>query len=127
MAGDIKSYRDLKAWQIGMNISESAYKLTADFPKHERYGLGSQIQRAAVSVPANIAEGHARESTREFLRFLSLAQGSLAELETHLLLAERFGYISKDEIDHIMRLTNETGKVLHGLRRSLNAKLASNP
>lgn len=119
------SYRDLKAWQMGMDVSELAYKLTARFPKHEVYGLCSQIQRAAISIPANIAEGHARDSTKEFLRFLAIAQGSLAELETHLLLAQRFGCTDTNELEKIMILTNETGKIMRGLQRSLNNRLAS--
>ncbi len=120
-----KSYRDLKAWQMGMDVAELAYKLTSQFPKHEIYGLSSQLQRSAVSVPANIAEGHARESTKEFLRFLSIAQGSLAELETHLLLARRFGYIQTIELDTMMQMTGETGKIIRGLQRSLNRRLAT--
>ena len=124
MAG-FNSYRDLKAWQMGLDVSEAAYKLTAQFPKHETYGLSSQIQRAAVSIPANIAEGHARESTKEFLRFLCIAQGSLAELETHLLLAQRFAYMETEELEKMMQLTSETGKIMRGLQRSLNNRLAS--
>ena len=109
-----------------MDVAEAAYKLASDFPKHEAYGLTSQIQRAAASVPANIAEGHARETTKDFLRFLSIAQGSLAELETHLMLAQRFGYVNENELEKIMQLTNETGKIMRGLQRSLKARLASN-
>ena len=89
---DGKNFRDLKVWQLGMQLAEEVYHLSHQFPKHETYGLASQIQRAAVSVPANIAEGHAIGSTKDFARFLGIAQGSLAELETHLMLAERMKY-----------------------------------
>lgn len=76
-----------------MDIAEEVYRLTREFPKQELYGLASQIQRAAVSIPANIAEGHGRGTTREYLRFLSISRGSLAELETELMLAKRLGYV----------------------------------
>ena len=108
-----------------MDVAEAAYRLTSKFPKHEIYGLTSQIQRAATSVPANIAEGHARETTKDFLRFLSIAQGSLAELETHLMLAQRFAYVDENELERIMQLTDETGKIIRGLQRSLKSRLAS--
>lgn len=121
---EFRSYRSLKAWQAGMDVAEAAYKLASNFPKHEVYGLTSQIQRSATSVPANIAEGHARESTKDFLRFLSIAQGSLAELETHLLLAQRFAYIDENDLEKIMQLTDETGKIVRGLQRSLKERLA---
>jgi len=121
---EFRSYRSLKAWQAGMDVAEAAYKLASNFPKHEVYGLTSQIQRSATSVPANIAEGHARESTKDFLRFLSIAQGSLAELETHLLLAKRFAYIDENDLEKIMPLTDETGKIIRGLQRSLKERLA---
>jgi four helix bundle protein len=120
---EFRSYRNLKAWQAGMDVAEAAYKITSSLPKHEIYGLTSQIQRSATSVPANIAEGHARESTKDFLRFLSIAQGSLAELETHLLLAQRFAYINENDLEKIMQLTDETGKIVRGLQRSLKQRL----
>ena len=106
-----------------MSVAEAVYKLALNFPKHEIYGLTSQIQRSATSVPANIAEGHARESTKDFLRFLSIAQGSLAQLETHLLLAQRFAYIDENDLEKIMQLTDETGKIVRGLQRSLRERL----
>ena len=84
---DSQNFRSLKVWQLGMQLAEEVYRLSQQFPKQEMYGLTSQIQRAAVSIPANIAEGHAMGSSKDFLRFLAIAQGSLAELETHLMLA----------------------------------------
>ncbi len=119
----IKSYRDLKVWQLSMDLAELIYCLTESFPKHELYQLSSQMQRAAVSIPSNIAEGHARESTKEFLRFLSIALGSLAELETQLVLAQRRAYIDKEKLETTLGKTDEMGKMLRGLQKSLKAKL----
>ena len=89
---EIHSYRDLKVWQIGLSLVCQIYELTGHFPKSEIYGLTSQIQRAAVSVPSDIAEGHARGSSREFLHFLTISLGSLAELETQLVIALHLKY-----------------------------------
>ena len=89
----ITNYRDLKVWQIAVDVVEAVYRLTLEFPKHEVYGIAQQIQRAAVSVPSNIAEGHARASTKEFLHYISIALGSLAELETQLIVATRLQYL----------------------------------
>ncbi len=88
----MRGYRDLKIWQLGLEISTAVYRFTADFPKHEIYGLSSQMRCAAVSIPSNIAEGHSRGSTKDLLRFISIARGSLAELETQLLIAQNLGY-----------------------------------
>ena len=85
----IQSYRDLRVWQEAMTLAEMCYRLTKIFPKEEVYGMTSQIRRAAASVPANIAEGYGRESRAEYIRFLRIAQGSLKEVETHLILSER--------------------------------------
>src|SRR5687768_12050599 len=92
MNANIQSHRDLKVWQLGMVIAESVYDVTKLFPSDERFGITSQLRRAAVSIPANIAEGHARSSTKEYLRHLSIALGSLAELETLLDLSSRLNY-----------------------------------
>jgi four helix bundle protein len=119
----INSYQDLKVWQLSMDLAEQIYCLSESFPKHEVYQLSSQMQRAAVSIPSNIAEGHARESTKEFLRYLSIALGSLAELETQVILAQRRAYIKKEELLSTLSKTNETGKMLRGLQKSLKAKL----
>ena len=88
----VRSYRDLKAWQLSMGLAKEIYELTSSFPQHQMYGLACQMQRAVVSIASNIAEGHERQSTKEFLNFLSIARGSLAELETQLMLAESLGY-----------------------------------
>jgi four helix bundle protein len=85
----VRHYRELKVWQAAMDLAERCYLMTKSFPKDELFGMTSQIRRAAASVPANIAEGQGRQSTKEFLRFLSIARGSLMELETHLILCQR--------------------------------------
>jgi four helix bundle protein len=100
-------------------LAEDVYRLSQHFPKHETYGLASQIQRAAVSVAANIAEGHAIGSTKQFARFLGIAQGSLAELETHLMLAERMKYGDSTEIQSILSRCGDEARMLRGLRKSI--------
>src|ERR1700689_3478188 len=94
----IQSYRDLRVWRDSMTLAEMCYRLTRGFPKEEMFGLSSQIRRSAASIAANVAEGHGRENTQSFIQFLRIAQGSLKELETHLLLAERVGLIVKENI-----------------------------
>jgi four helix bundle protein len=123
----LNSYRELKVWQVGMQLAKEIYLLTDTFPKSETYGLSSQVQRSATSVPANLAEGHAKNSTKDFLRHISIAQGSLAETETHLLLAESLGYAKSDQIAVILNKCAEERRMLSGLRRSLRAKLTPDP
>ncbi|MGQ0633168.1 MAG: four helix bundle protein [Planctomycetaceae bacterium] len=98
----ISSYRDLQVWQRGMDLVVACYRLAKRFPDEERFGLVSQLQRAAVSVPANIAEGRGRSTTRDFLRHLSIACGSLAELETHIAIGVRLGYVQSLDIEPIL-------------------------
>lgn len=99
---EFRSYRDLKVWQLGMGLTKDVYRLLDKWPSVEKYGLCEQARRAVVSVPANIAEGHGRQTTKEFLRFLAIARGSLAELETYLLLCVELGYRKVEEIDVVM-------------------------
>ncbi|WP_076798248.1 four helix bundle protein [Chloroflexus islandicus] len=115
----IRSYRDRRIWQAGMNLAEQCYYLTQTFPAQERYGMISQIRRAAASIPANIAEGYGRENRGEYLQFLRIAQGSLKELETHLLLAERCRITGSQPIAPILTQCEELGKMLHTLIRRL--------
>jgi four helix bundle protein len=91
-----KSYRDLEVWRLGLDLVETVYRCTAEFPKSETFGLSAQMRRAAVSIPSNIAEGQARSSSKELLPFLSFSLGSLAELETQLELANRLGYMQAE-------------------------------
>ena len=117
----ISSYRDLIAWQRSMDLAASIYEITRDWPRDELYGLTSQSRRAAAAIAANIAEGYGRESKGAYLNFLRIARGSLRELETHLLLAQRVGVADRDVIERALVLTDEVGKILHGLVRKLEA------
>jgi four helix bundle protein len=108
-----------------MDLAASIYELTRTFPAQEKYGLASQLQRSAVSIPANIAEGHARDSTKQYLFHVSVAMGSVAESETHLMLAERFGYGEKQTITRLLELSDRVGRMLHNLQKTLRAKLES--
>ena len=118
----IKSYQDLDVWQKAMDLVVMSYQLTKRFPKSESFGLSSQLQRAAVSVPANIAEGRTRKHQKEFLQFLSVANGSLAELETHVQIAQRLNYIDDKQLMEVLNRTGEIGKMLNGLRNSIKSR-----
>jgi four helix bundle protein len=122
LAGDINSYRDLQVWQKSMALAETCYSLTKSFPKDEMYGMTSQIRRSAVSVAANIAEGHGREMTGLFIQFLRTSQGSLKELETHVMLAERVGLILRDNSAPVLGQCDEIGKMLRSLIRALESR-----
>jgi four helix bundle protein len=115
----IQSYRDLKVWQQAMRLAEKCYRLTRQFPRDELYGMTSQVRRSAASVAANIAEGHGRNSRGEYIQFLRIAQGSLKELETHLILAARVGLISDGLIVQVLEESEGVGKMLRALIRSL--------
>ena len=117
----IQSFRDLRVWQLGMDLLVETYRLTESFPKHEAYGLGAQMQRAAVSIPSNIAEGHAREHRKEYLHHLAMAQASLAELETQAGLAARVEYYSLQDLTRFLASTDLLGKQLRALRNALKA------
>jgi len=120
-----KHYKELLVWQKGMSLAKGVYELTARFPTDERFGLVSQMRRAAVSVPSNIAEGQARHGTREFLQFLSHASGSLAELETQLLLSLDMKYCAKNDVESVAGLISELQKMIVALRRALDSSLAT--
>jgi four helix bundle protein len=122
---NIRSYQDLEVWQMGMDLVEDCYRLTRQFPREEQYGLTSQIRRAAVSIPANIAEGYGRDMTGSFIQFLRVAQGSVRELETHLLLSGRLEIISQDALAKPLGLAERISKMLRSLIRKLedSAKL----
>ena len=116
-----KHYKDLLIWQKGMLLAKFMHRLTMKFPAEERYGLTSQLRRAAVSVPSNIAEGQARSGTKEFLQFLSHAEGSLAELETQLLLSVDLGFTQQNEIGEPLREIDELQKMIVALKRKLSS------
>ncbi len=114
----MQGHKDLTVWQKAMDLVTDIYRLTRAFPKQELYGLASQIQRAAVSIPSNIAEGHALKQTQAYLRHLAIASGSLAELQTQIEIAGRLDYL-KPEDGEVSKLADEIGRMLAGLRRGL--------
>lgn len=119
--GQIRSHRDLIAWQKAVELVKVVYQLSSQFPKDELYGLTSQMRRAAVSVPANIAEGQGRRLSGEFRHFLGNARGSLLELDTHLEIAFQLGYLNPEQHGQIQAKLDEVGRLLNGLLRSLNS------
>ena len=123
----VKNYRELIVWQRAMEIAEMVYTLTKGFPNDERFGLISQIRRAAVSIPSNIAEGQARDSTAEFLRFLSIAQGSRAEVETQLLIASQLGYANPQSIERILDKLEEVKRMTYSLKKELSPSHSPRP
>ena len=114
-----KSYRDLKVWQMAMSLASGTYELTSQFPRHELYGLTGQIRRAAVSVPANIAEGRGRFSRGDFAHHASIARGSLMELDTHLEIAIRLNYVQAKDVEPLLPLVDQVSRMLTTLIRTL--------
>jgi four helix bundle protein len=115
----IQSHRDLIVWQKAMDLAVAAYRLTSEFPSDERYGLTSQIRRAAASVPANIAEGYGRESAGAYGQQLRVSQGSLKEFETHVELAHRVGLVDEEPLIRTLKDAEEVGKMLRSLIRAV--------
>lgn len=112
-----KPHENLDAWKFAMQLTKAVYQMTTDFPVEERYGLAQQMRRAAVSIPSNIAEGAGRNGTKEFLNFIGISRGSLAELETQLQLAVMLGFTAPNH--PAFELANSTGKLLTGLHKKL--------
>ncbi len=123
----IKGYRDLVVWQRAMDLVTATYRLTASFPREEKYGLVQQLKRAAVSVPSNVAEGHGRDHLGDYLHHLSVANGSLMELETQLMIAGRLGYVSREVEERIVAQGAEVGRMLSGLARALRKRRRVTP
>ena len=115
----IKSYKDLKVWQVAIDMVVDIYRLTGKFPRNESFGLASQIQRATVSIPSNIAEGHARGTSREFHHYLSITLGSTAELETQLIIASKLGYLEKTTANEMLERIDKLGKMIRALQKSV--------
>jgi len=115
-------YSDLVVWQKAMELVTEIYRITATFPAEERFGISSQARRAAVSIPSNIAEGHGRKATGAYLNHLSIAYGSLMELETQTQIATRLNFIQENQADALLMQMDEIGKMLTGLRKSLSGK-----
>jgi four helix bundle protein len=118
----ISGFRDLRVWQVGMDLVEEVYRLTRLFPGEELYSLTSQMRRAVVSIPSNIAEGHAREHLKEYLHHISIAQGSLAELQTQVEIAARLKYVVQEQIDPMLSLAGSLSRQLYSLRNALERK-----
>jgi len=118
------TFRDLEVWQQGMDLVERCYDVTRSFPSSERYGLASQLRRAAVSIPANVAEGHGRRSTRAFRNHVSIAIGSHAEMATYIELAVRLGFLNAAATGQLLERSNSVGRLLHGLYRAIARKIS---
>ena len=118
----MRSYRDLKVWQRAMDLTVRTYEITRRFPAEEKYGLVSQMRRAAASVPANIAEGQARRSDKEFLQMLGIARGSLAEVETFVTLSVRLRLIGRESSDDLLEECAEINRMMNGLMRALSSR-----
>lgn len=118
---EITNFKDLIIWQKGMDIAEKCYFLTKLFPRDELYGMVQQIRRSAVSIPANIAEGYGRRYTTEYVRFINIAQGSINELETHLILSQRVGITNKKDIELIIYWLHEESRMINALIKKLKS------
>jgi len=119
VASAINSYRDLLVWKGGVDLAAACYEATKQFPRDELYGITSQIRRASTSIPANIAEGHGRDSSGHYVQFLKVAQGSLKELETHILVSQRVGLLDGAGGDVLLGRCDEVGRMLRALIRSI--------
>ncbi len=117
-----KSYRDLEVWQRSMQLAKRIYQVTRSFPNDERFGLTNQLRRASVSVPSNLAEGHARFGAGEFSRFISIAMGSVAEIETQILLSTELGYLRTELSSELMTDLETIGKMLRGLAKAISKR-----
>ena len=115
----MKSFRELRVWQLAMDLVERIYRHTQKFPKEELYGLTGQIRRAVISITSNIAEGHTRQHIKEYLHHLSIAQASLAEVESQFEIATRLKYASEEELQKLLSEINSLGRQLYALRNSL--------
>jgi four helix bundle protein len=121
-AVQVKSYQDLIAWRDAMALVIEVYKATANFPRHEIYGLSSQLRRAATSIPSNIAEGHGRATSGEFVQFLCHARGSLCEVETQIIIARELAYITAGQEHLLIARTDRLGRILQGLITSIQRR-----
>jgi four helix bundle protein len=125
-ASQVRSFRDLLVWQQSMDLVETTYRVTNNFPHTERFGLVTQLRRAAVSVASNIAEGHAR-STGDYLRLLLVSNGSLAEMETQFIVSNRLGFLGDSDAESLLKTCDQLGRMLGALRKSLRSRLSRSP
>ena len=126
MTAIINSYKDLNVWQKSMELARIVYSIVKLLPREELYALSDQMRRAVISIPSNIAEGYYRNSTRDYIRFLSIAKGSLGEIGTQLMLCEDFGYLKNEQITPALRKCDEIGKMLTMLINNLLSKISKN-
>ena len=118
----VKSYQDLIAWQKAVTLVTEVYAITTQFPGNEIYGLTSQLRRASVSIPSNIAEGHGRATKGEYIQFLGHARGSLCEVQTQIFIAHRLGYVPQERKENVIAMTDELARILNGLIASIQDK-----
>ncbi len=118
--GEIKDFKNLRIWQTGIRLVKEIYSITTSFPKSEQFGLTNQMRRASVSIPSNIAEGHVRNQTKEFGRYLNISLGSSAELETQIIIAKELGWLKKDEFRRISGLIKTETKQINALKKRLS-------
>jgi four helix bundle protein len=123
MEGKIRSYQDLIVWQKAVRLVTDIYSVSKKFPSDERFGIVSQLNRAAVSIPSNIAEGWGRETSKNYLQFLRTSRGSIMEVQTLLIISKNLNFISQMEFDSLSGKTEEVGKILHGLIKSIREKI----
>ncbi len=123
----MKSFKELKVWQNGIELVAIVYEITASFPAEEKYGLSAQMRRAAVSIPSNIAEGHLRKTAKDFKQFLSIARGSCAELETQMIIAHKLGFIQEDNFNNLSPKIEELSKMLSSFYSKINSNPAKPP
>ena len=116
----VKSYKDLEVWKKSITLAQSIYEITANFPEKEIYSLTNQLRRAGVSVPSNIAEGQARQHTKEFIHFLHQSLGSLAEIETQFIIAKRIGYLTTEKLEDVQNRVFEIQKMIYGIVSKLD-------
>lgn len=119
----VRGYRDLDVWKRSVSFVTAVYAATQGFPKEELYGLTSQIRRSAVSVPSNIAEGRAKRTTKDFIRFLNIAYGSMAELETQLLIASNLGFLKSAALDPLLDEASQIARMINGMRNGLEKNM----
>lgn len=118
-----QSYKDLTVWQKAMELVTEVYSATQSFPRTEQYGLTSQIRRSAISIPSNIAEGRAKRSTKDYIRFVNIAYGSVAELETQLIISRNLGYLDGSKLEAFLEKSAAIGRMLNGLISGLEKKM----
>ena len=117
----MKNFKELRVWQKGIDLVVIVYEITASFPEEEKYGLSTQMRRAAVTIPSNIAEGHLRKTAKDFKQFLSIARGSCAELETQMIIAHKLGFIQEDNFNNLSLKIEELSKMLSSFYSKINS------